>query len=112
MKNVKKNFVLTALSVLLSVSALLAGTPEKENDPRIQSKNNKVTIALLNLNQDSYKVKIYSSKNKLVHEEILINKSHLIGKMFDFNSSVEDYYRISIVSEGETLFEKRLFLGN
>ncbi len=112
MKGISKNFVLTALAVLLSFVAVQAGTPKKGNDPRIQNRDNTLTVAFLNLNQDKYEIRIYSSNNALVHEAVLVNTPYLSGKVFDFKDSVKDYYRIAVVSEGKTVIEERLFLGN
>ena len=111
MKVISKKFVLTIFMVALSFLGLKAGVPEAKNDPRIQNRDNRVTVALLNPNQDVVTVRIYSSKNKLIHEEVLANDTQLIGKMFDFASSARGFYRITLVSGEEKLLEKRLFLG-
>ncbi len=80
------------------------------SDPRIQQKDNRVTISVLNMAQEVYTVKIFSRNNTLLHKEVLGN-SHLVGKIFDFNNSKKGMYRIAVSSKGGTLIDQRLWLG-
>ena len=111
MKKMGKFLKVMAVGFILLGSITANAKPFYDNsDPRVQLKDNKVTISVLNMAQEVYTVQVFSRNNTLLHEEVLGN-GHLVGKIFDFNNSKKGMYRIAVSSKGGTLIDQRLWLG-
>ncbi|MEM7484420.1 MAG: hypothetical protein AAF348_04355 [Bacteroidota bacterium] len=110
----KIGFFLTTMMVMMLFScSIVAKTdvPYPNTDPRIRQKENKVTVAILNLDNAVYTLKVFSSQNRLIHREILKKKT-LSGKIIDFKNSSRGWYRIVVSSRDGTCIDQKFWLGS
>jgi len=109
MKTLRNFIILTGL--LVSFSGF-ATTEEVVNEDNVTIVNeaNTVAVSILNTNQASYQLYIYSEAGDLVFKSRLGSKTSL-GKAFDFETAEKGSYTFKVVSNGVTKFEKEIVIN-
>ncbi|MEM1340282.1 MAG: hypothetical protein AAGF96_21185 [Bacteroidota bacterium] len=108
----KTTVKLFGIGMLFFVQALLTpiAASEIKNDPRVQERNNTVSIWLLNTDRSDLTVKVYDRQNNFVRQ-VKLGNALTAGKILDFKKSDYGYYRLVIVANKEVIYNKKIRLG-
>ncbi len=112
MKAKLKLFIIAGVAFLIQGLFNPLFAQEKENqDPRIQVKDNKVKIWLLNSELSQLSIKIYDERRNII-TKVNLGDDLTVGKILDFNGSKNGYYRLVVFEGKEVLFQDKVKLGS
>nr|WP_299340896.1 hypothetical protein [Allomuricauda sp.] len=81
-----------------------------KGDPRIQVEDNKVKIWVFNEQQSNLTIKVYDERRNII-QNVSLGDGLTVGKILDFNSSDNTYYRVVVSAGKEVLYNKKIRLG-
>lgn len=110
MKTLKNFITVLVLTFSLTSFATNGDNVTTEENVTITNTSNTVAISILNTENNSYKLYIYSENGDLVFKSLLGSKTSL-GQAFDFNTAEAGTYIFKVVSDEGTITNQKVVIG-
>lgn len=110
MKTAFKLFAIVGMVVFAQSLINPAMAKEKKYDPRVQVKDNKVSIWFFNKDRSDFSVKIYDYQGNII-KKVNLGDALTLGKILDFSYLENTYYRLEVLADKQVLYSDKFRLG-